>query len=433
MAAAPPREDRLPEPLLQFLAQNGVSQELFQLTAAADRTLPRFVRLPLRCGKPKPALLDFIAKSIGVALEPTPLPRMYRLGPGLKTGALAASGVYKRGTVFGIDLASAFAVEALDLQPGLHVLDLCCAPGAKLCMIAEAVNSTGHVAADGGENGGSVSGVDVSLQRLRICRSLVKKHRVRGVRLFHGDGTLVDLEPNPAPVRSATIIRIRSSTAGGKRRRAVHASMSAPQTKRACTTGNAEENGKREAKAADNQPRYEKNCANATPKRFDRVLVDAECTHDGSVKHLAKYRDAGWEGFSEKVLDSERLAQLCTLQRGLIANGFRMLAPGGTLVYSTCSFCRAQNEDIVHWLVSEHAPGVAVLIAPPERHVRAMRLAEQGKRPNFCPSPGFITNTIRFDPIRSGTSGLFIARVTKKEQVAVVGSCTSGKARTSDE
>ena len=36
--------------------------------------------------------------------------------------------------------------------------------------------------------------------------------------------------------------------------------------------------------------------------------------------------------------------ELAQLQRGLLANGFSLLRPGGTMVYSTCSNQQAQNE-----------------------------------------------------------------------------------------
>ena len=46
---------------------------------------------------------------------------------------------------------------------------------------------------------------------------------------------------------------------------------------------------------------YEK--ANENNSLYDRVLVDAQCTHDGSVKHIIKYRDLwGWDALKEQFL-----------------------------------------------------------------------------------------------------------------------------------
>jgi hypothetical protein len=38
----------------------------------------------------------------------------------------------------------------------------------------------------------------------------------------------------------------------------------------------------------------------ACQQLYDRVLVDAECTHDGSIKHIAKFREGGWGQFEAK-------------------------------------------------------------------------------------------------------------------------------------
>ncbi|KOO28034.1 s-adenosyl-l-methionine-dependent methyltransferase domain-containing protein [Chrysochromulina tobinii] len=131
---------------------------------------------------------------------------------------------------------------------------------------------------------------------------------------------------------------------------------------------------------------------------YDRVLVDAECTHDGSIKHLAKFAQWGWETFERRFLDTERLTSLTTLQAALLAAGFRALKPGGTLVYSTCSFARAQNEAIV------------------EAFVRAEPRAELVPIESLRGAPcraGDVPHTLRFEPRISQTSGLFVAKLTK--------------------
>ena len=61
---------------------------------------------------------------------------------------------YADGRVFGMDAASAAAVAALAPAPGDRVLDLCAAPGAKLCMIADMM-----------ERRGELTGLDVSKVR----------------------------------------------------------------------------------------------------------------------------------------------------------------------------------------------------------------------------------------------------------------------------
>ncbi|TXG66270.1 hypothetical protein EZV62_007545 [Acer yangbiense] len=47
--------------------------------------------------------------------------------------------------IYGIDAASGAALSALDVSVGDHVLDLCAAPGAKLCMILDILGDLGYV------------------------------------------------------------------------------------------------------------------------------------------------------------------------------------------------------------------------------------------------------------------------------------------------
>ena len=46
----------------------------------------------------------------------------------------------------------------------------------------------------------------------------------------------------------------------------------------------------------------------------EQVLVDAECTHDGSLKHITKYEQWGWETFERRFLNEERIASITSLQ-----------------------------------------------------------------------------------------------------------------------
>ncbi|HZK16485.1 MAG TPA: transcription antitermination factor NusB [Solirubrobacterales bacterium] len=71
---------------------------------------------------------------------------------------------------------------------------------------------------------------------------------------------------------------------------------------------------------------------------FDRVLVDAPCSDLGA---LASRPDARWRKSPRAI---ERLAEL---QGRILARAAEALRPGGTLVYSTCTISRCENEDRV--------------------------------------------------------------------------------------
>lgn len=64
--------------------------------------------------------------------------------------------------------------------------------------------------------------------------------------------------------------------------------------------------------------------------------MDAECTHDGSVKHIQKFEQWGWTTLSRRVLDAERTDELTVLQvRPLLLS---LIVVSYTLLWATCGF-----------------------------------------------------------------------------------------------
>ena len=58
---------------------------------------------------------------------------------------LATQKAYKKGLITIQDESSMLPVNALDLAPGMKVLDMCAAPGGKTTHIAEKMNDEGEV------------------------------------------------------------------------------------------------------------------------------------------------------------------------------------------------------------------------------------------------------------------------------------------------
>jgi 16S rRNA (cytosine967-C5)-methyltransferase len=71
---------------------------------------------------------------------------------------------------------------------------------------------------------------------------------------------------------------------------------------------------------------------------FDRILVDAPCTGTGT---LARNPEIRWR------LNPSDIQELQQKQIAILHNALAVLAPGGRLVYSTCSLEREENEDVV--------------------------------------------------------------------------------------
>ena len=75
---------------------------------------------------------------------------------------------------------------------------------------------------------------------------------------------------------------------------------------------------------------------------FDCVLVDAPCSCFGTFR---KHPDTFLRH------DYSTVKQMSALQKKIVSNGVKYLKSGGTLVYSTCTLFKEENEDIVKYIL----------------------------------------------------------------------------------
>ncbi|MDE5871196.1 MAG: RsmB/NOP family class I SAM-dependent RNA methyltransferase, partial [Muribaculaceae bacterium] len=75
--------------------------------------------------------------------------------------------------------------------------------------------------------------------------------------------------------------------------------------------------------------------------RFDLVVVDAPCSGEGMMRKDETARSQWSEGL---------IRQCASLQREIVGNAIEMLATGGYLIYSTCTFNTLEDEDNASWI-----------------------------------------------------------------------------------
>ena len=85
--------------------------------------------------------------------------------------------------------------------------------------------------------------------------------------------------------------------------------------------------------------------AERLPGFFDRVLIDAPCSGEG----MFRKEEAAVTDWSPETVE------MCTRRQAeILDSGAALVRPGGRLVYSTCTFAPAENEETVAAFLSRH-------------------------------------------------------------------------------
>ena len=79
---------------------------------------------------------------------------------------------------------------------------------------------------------------------------------------------------------------------------------------------------------------------------YDKIAVDVPCSNEASLRFDQSSAFKFWK--------SSNSAGLSKLQKGILAAGISMLKPGGTLIYSTCTYAVEENEGVVEWALKKH-------------------------------------------------------------------------------
>lgn len=324
-SASEPVFQRAPEGLLKFFHEQGVS--VADLAEPPIRTVRVTRRVP-------PGQAGRVMAELGGELGAAPaalrwLPNFWALPC---SAPLANAAVARSGQVIGMEASSGVAVAALDVRRGDDVLEICCAPGAKLCMLADATGPTG-----------SVTGVDVSPSRMAACRTLLRRcvigcHALRDsqdkraagcdegaeqcvagaaapteaaaadadaehsarpaasaaharCRLLCGDGTMLALGPPEKDSYSsqAGLVCILDTAHPATYRSKRAPAFTRPGKRKRSPLTDSTDGALSQDLAAARRAQLDAAWAVLPPGcAYDRVLVDVECTHDASGKHVAK-------------------------------------------------------------------------------------------------------------------------------------------------
>lgn len=128
----------------------------------------------------------------------------------------------------------------------------------------------------------------------------------------------------------------------------------------------------------------------------DRVLVDAPCSGLGVLRRKADMR---WQK------EEKEIAELAQLQTEILERAARTVAPGGELVYSTCTLEPEENFEVVKAFRARHSEFVGVDLT----EVLPISLDSLGDRNQAA------KGMLQILPHRHGMDGFFLAKFRRCE------------------
>lgn len=135
------------------------------------------------------------------------------------------------------------------------------------------------------------------------------------------------------------------------------------------------------------------------PNYFDRILVDAPCSGEGMFRKNPK-ACLHWS--------VENVRFCAKRQLDILKSAEKMLRPGGTLVYSTCTFSPEENEGVISDFLKLY-PNFEI------KDIKRYKDFDKGRADWIIDEIKAIENTIRIWPHKVKGEGHFIAVLRKKD------------------
>lgn len=125
---------------------------------------------------------------------------------------------------------------------------------------------------------------------------------------------------------------------------------------------------------------------------FDLILTDVPCSGEGLFR-----RDPS----AVSEWSTQNVHRCAQLQRDILTDIWPSLKPGGTLIYSTCTFNVHEDEENVRWIADELGADIIPVSPSPDWHITGSLL------------PDWHQPVYRFIPGVTQSEGLFVAVLRK--------------------
>lgn len=130
--------------------------------------------------------------------------------------------------------------------------------------------------------------------------------------------------------------------------------------------------------------------------KFDRILVDAPCSGEGTLRSSPK---------TFLIWNVNVVKSLSKQQKRLIANALTCLKIGGTLVYSTCTHAPEENEGVVDYILNNFPVRLEQVYLP----VKSRPGLTSWKDEQFSPE---LKKCARIYPQDNDSEGFFVSKFT---------------------
>lgn len=131
--------------------------------------------------------------------------------------------------------------------------------------------------------------------------------------------------------------------------------------------------------------------------RFDKILVDAPCSGEGTLRKSPK---------TFLMWNSNMIKKIAGTQKKLADVAMKILKVGGIMIYSTCTLAPEENEMIVDYLVKNFDVKVEKIVLPLK--FRCGVTEWEGEKLS-----GEVKKCLRLYPQDNDTDGFFVARIRK--------------------
>lgn len=138
-----------------------------------------------------------------------------------------------------------------------------------------------------------------------------------------------------------------------------------------------------------------------TSFKFDKILLDAPCSGEGTLRSSPKT----FLMWNEKMIN-----KLSRMQKKLMAYALKCLKKGGTIVYSTCTHAPEENEEIVDFAIKNFSVRAEHINLPIKSRPGLSKWQENqySKEVQKC---------CRIYPQDNDTEGFFVAKMTLMEEI----------------